>query len=136
MHFSMKTPNIGYLWIDGLEVGYGNIYTVRRTGLINLNITKYCEGFGQLQEICKDYICVIAYHICLCLMFHRKSRLKVYTTTESVMRLVTTLLNQLVLQLRYATKILIGAFLKNRPFLKRTCWQHGAYNRETNFRRG
>ena len=36
------------------------------------------------------------------------------------MRLVTTLLNQLVLQLRYATKIIIGAFLKNRPFLKRT----------------
>ena len=50
----------------------------------------------------------------------RKSRLKLYTTTESVMRLVTTLLNQIVLQLRYATKILIGAFLKNRPFLKRT----------------
>ena len=36
---------------------------------------------------------------------YRKSRLKVYTTTESVMRLVTTLLNQLVLQLRYATTV-------------------------------
>ena len=43
---------------------------------------------------------------------YRKSRLKLYTKTESVMRLET---NHLVLQLRYATKILIGAFLKNRP---------------------
>ena len=38
---------------------------------------------------------------------YRKSRLKLNTKTESVMRLE---MNHLVLQLRYATKILIGAF--------------------------